>query len=68
MERPFQAPANYETKFAEFIQACQDAKDAGLETLVIAQPWALGDTYEEIIESLSRLADAGLTLRVVKRA
>lgn len=68
MDRQFQPPTDYTTKFAGFIQACQEAKDAGAETLVIAQPWVIGDTYEEIIESLSRLADAGLSLTIVQRA
>jgi hypothetical protein len=27
----------------------------------------LGDTYEELIESLSRLADAGLSLHIAAR-
>jgi CRISPR-associated protein Csx17 len=30
-------------------------------------PWVLGDTYDELIESLSRLADAGLTLHIGTR-
>src|SRR5437667_10862969 len=29
-----------------------------------AYPWALGDTYDELIENLSRLADAGLVLHI----
>jgi hypothetical protein len=33
--------------------------------MVVAYPWALGDNYEELIESLSRVADAGLSLHIV---
>jgi len=57
-------PANYEKKFADFIQLCAEAKANGINEVVVAYPWVLGDNYEEIIESLSRLTDAGLTLRV----
>ena len=57
----------YEQKFAEFIEACEEAKSSGAEILMIANPEALGDTYEEIVESLNRLADAGLNLSIVPR-
>lgn len=32
-----------------------------------AYPWVLGDNYEELIESLSRLADAGLSMQIASR-
>lgn len=57
-------PANYEKKFADFIRLCAEAKANGINEVVVAYPWVLGDNYEEIIESLSRLTDAGLTLRI----
>jgi hypothetical protein len=60
-------PFGYENKFAEFISLCVQAKGDGLDHVLIARPFVLGDTYEEIIESLSRLAEAGLALRVAGR-
>ena len=60
-------PLGYEKKFADFIKLCSEAKAKGTEEVVIGYPWALGDTYEELIESLSRLADAGLVLHIAAR-
>lgn len=60
-------PLGYEQKFASFIQMCSEAKAKGAEEVIIASPSALGDTYEEVIESLSRLANAELRLHVVGR-
>jgi DNA repair photolyase len=60
-------PPNYEKKFAEFIRLCDEAKAKGINTIVINFPWVLGDNYEEIIESLSRAADAGLALHIAAR-
>jgi hypothetical protein len=44
---------------------CAELKAKGVTQMVVAYPWALGDTYEELIESLSRVADAGLSLHIV---
>ena len=60
-------PPGYEKKFADFIRLCSEAKANGTAQVVIGYPWVLGDTYEELIESLSRLADAGLTLHIGAR-
>jgi hypothetical protein len=60
-------PPGYEKKFADFIRLCSEAKSKGTAQIIIGYPWALGDTYEELIESLSRLADAGLTLHIGAR-
>ena len=57
----------YEQKFAGCIEACAEANSAETDVLLIAHPEALGDTYEEIVESLNRLADAGLNLAIVPR-
>ncbi len=59
--------SEYENKFADFIRLCAEAKAKGATQVIVAFPWALGDTYEELIESLGRLADAGLLLQVVAR-
>jgi hypothetical protein len=56
--------ANYEAKFADFIELCQKAKSEGVQTVIVAAPWVIGDTYDEVIESLSRLAKADLALKV----
>lgn len=60
-------PPGYEEKFADFIQLCQKTKADGTPRVIVAHPWVLGDTYEEVIESLSRLADAGLELHIGSR-
>ena len=57
----------YEIKFKEFIAMCLDAKSRGVEGVAIPDPQTLGDDYEEILESLSRLADQGLALVIVAR-
>jgi len=60
-------PDGYEQKFADFISLCEQAKSDGVEHVLIAAPWVIGDTYGEIVESLSRLADAKLALHVAGR-
>ena len=60
-------PLNYDKKFAGFIKICKKAKQDDAPNIIIQQPQVLGDTYEEIIESLSRLADAKLALQIVSR-
>jgi len=42
-------------------------KAQGVPSVVVAYPWVLGDNYEELIESLSRLADLGLGLQITSR-
>jgi hypothetical protein len=56
-------PPDYDQKFADFIKLCETVKADNIQGVVIAKPWVLGDTYE----SLSRLADAGLTLHIAGR-
>ena len=60
-------PLGYEKKFANFIKACRKAKQDSIPHIIIDQPRILGDTYEEIIESLSRLAEAKLALHITSR-
>lgn len=57
-------PPGYERKFADFIRLCQGAKKSGLQQVVIAHPSVIGDDYEELLESLTRLAVAGLALSI----
>lgn len=58
---------DYEEKFAGFIEMCANAKRDNRSNVVIAHPRVLGDTYAEIIESLSRLAEAKLSLYITSR-
>ena len=59
------AKERYEEKFREFIKLIAEARRQGTPTVIVQRPEVLGDTYEEIIESLNRLAAAGLTLTIV---
>ena len=63
----FTAPTSspeYESKFAGFIRSCEEAKSTGADCVLINHPLVLGDNYEEMIESLSRLASANVALRI----
>ena len=60
-------PPGYEEKFKNFIRLCTEAKSRGADHVVIGWPRALGDNYDEMTESLSRLVDAGLQLRIATR-
>ena len=60
-------PPGYEKKFAGFIKLCAETKVKGINEIVVGYPWVLGDNYEELVESLSRLADAGLSLHIASR-
>lgn len=48
-------PSDYEKKFADFTRMLAETKE---EAVLIHHPEVLGDDYEEIVESLNRLADA----------
>lgn len=60
-------PPGYEKKFADFIRLCSEAKAKGLTKVIVPNPFMLGDNYAELIESVSRLADAGLALEIAER-
>ena len=58
-------PVTYAEKFENFILMCADQKrpdgaSSGISSAVVMAPWVLGDTQDEIRESLSRLSLAGL--------
>jgi hypothetical protein len=55
-------PIPYEEKFKELIQMCAEAESG--TTVVVAAPEVLGDTYEEIIETLRRFAAKELQLAI----
>jgi hypothetical protein len=52
----------YEEKFAEFVRLLNESKE---QLIMINHPQALGDNYEEIVESLNRLSVAGKSLTIV---
>lgn len=54
-------PAGYEEKFAGLIESCRVAEREGLSTFV-TMPESLGDTREEVIESIYRISEAGMQL------
>lgn len=60
-------PIPYEEKFADFIKHIEQARKANVGHLVVCFPQVLGDTYEEMVESLERIADAGLVVDIVPR-
>lgn len=59
--------APYEQKFANLVRLCAMAERDGVKNVIVTWPWVLGDTYAEAVESLSRIADAGLALHIVER-
>jgi hypothetical protein len=64
-DRGANAGAPYATKFASFTDAITDAKATGCTTMLIKEPWVIGDTYEEITESLAHLSGTGIGLQIV---
>jgi len=54
----------YTEKFADFIRTVAQAQASGCDAIMIAEPWVIGDTYEEVIESLSQLGGTGVGLHV----
>jgi hypothetical protein len=61
---PGSRSAPYEQKFADFVRLLAETKE---DVVLVHHPQVLGDTYEEIVESLNRLADAEKKLVVVPR-
>ena len=59
--------APYEQKFAVLLKAISENKTGPVQNLLIMEPWVIGDTYEEVIESLSRLAGTNLALAIARR-
>jgi hypothetical protein len=45
---------------------CRGAKTSCLKVIVVSHPPVIGDTYEEIIENLSQLAEADLSYHAAK--
>ena len=62
---PHKPSIPYERKFAQFLKLCADAKAQQIDVVSIPSPQTLGDTYQELILSLDRLATAELMLRIL---
>lgn len=58
--------SDYETKFSEFVKLCNTSEKG--TAIMIAEPEILGDSYDEIVESLNRMSDAELCLAIVPRS
>ena len=58
----------YELKFKGWLKSVAEAKATDAQFIIIAYPWVIGDTYEEIVESLSQLAGSGVALQIVERS
>ena len=56
----------YSEKFSGLIKVIEDCRGDDTKMVIIAYPWVLGDTLEEIEESLGRIGEAGLTLAIAK--
>ena len=55
---------SYKHKFSDFLFLLHAAHE---EVIIVHHPEVLGDCYDEIVESLNRLADAGKKLVVMPR-
>lgn len=55
----------YEQKFADFLRLLEETQE---EAVLVHHPEVLGDNYEEIVESLNRLADAKKHLVILPRS
>ncbi len=53
------------TKAKQFLQRLKEAKANGVTLIVIKEPQELGDTYEQMVESLNQLAAHDLNLAVL---
>lgn len=52
-------------KFAGLDKLIREAKSSGVDSLIVATPQALGDSYEEMISNLDKIAAAELALIIV---
>lgn len=59
---------NYDEKFAGLVRLCESEKARGADFLMVTHPQVLGDTYEELVESLNRIADAKLKLFIAPKS
>jgi hypothetical protein len=55
---------SYAEKLGGFVGMCIDAKSMGADVILITHPSVLGDTYVEVIQSLSLLAEQKFSLTI----
>lgn len=55
----------YVKKFERLIRICNKARKSRTDTILVAGPEVLGDTYGELLESLRHIARAKLVLSVL---
>lgn len=55
----------YAEKFERLIRICDKARESQIDTILVAGPEVLGDTYGELLESLRHIARAKLVLSVL---
>lgn len=55
-------------KYKQFLKRLQEASKNGVTLIVIREPQELGETYEEMVESLNQLAAMDLNLAVLPEA
>jgi hypothetical protein len=51
-------------KYAKLLEAIEVAKKDGVDGIVVAAPWILGDDYEELTTNMNLIAEAHLALYV----
>jgi len=56
---------SYEDKFKGFIKAIEQMQVDKVSTMIVSEPKNIGDSYEEVVESLNRIGEAGLSLSVL---
>ena len=55
-------PTSYEKKYADFIRLLADEQ---MSQVIISRPEDMGETYDELLESLNRIADAHKKLSIL---
>lgn len=55
------------SNYKKFVKRMQEAKENGVTLIVIKEPEELGATYEEVVESLNKLADMDFNLAILPK-
>jgi len=56
--------AEHAKKYKGFLKLIDKSKVDKADLVLVAEPWVLGDNYEELITNLKLLAEAELSLRI----
>ena len=57
----------HKQKFAQLLRMCETMKEQKADVLCVNHPGVLGSTYEELVENLEHLAEAGLMVQIVPK-